>query len=99
MAGETAQRAVVTGTAGRVEIDRCFWRPEGGTVFYPDGRCERIELSVRGHGMVYEAEEVMRCVRAGLTESPLIPHEFTLAVMGTLDSARQQIGVAYPPWQ
>jgi predicted dehydrogenase len=98
MAGETAQRAVVTGTAGRVEIDRCFWCPEGGTVFYPDGRCERIDLAVRGHGMVYEAEEVMRCLRSGLTESPLIPHEFTLAVMATLDNARQQIGVAYPPW-
>jgi predicted dehydrogenase len=96
MTGQTAQRAVITGTAGRIEIDRYFWRPEGATVVGADGRAERIEEPTRGHGMVYEAEEVMRCLRAGHTESPLIPHEATLAVMATLDTALRQVGVTYP---
>lgn len=96
MTGDTAQRAVITGTTGRIEIDRYFWRPEGCTVVSSEGEVERIDLPLRGHGMVYEAEQVMRCLRAGRTESPLIPHETTLAVMATLDAARSQIGVRYP---
>jgi len=43
----------------------------------------------------YEAEEVMRCLREGLLESPVVPHSATLAVMRTLDEARAQIGVTY----
>ncbi len=35
----------------------------------------------------------MRCLRAGLLESPLIPHAET--VMATLDEIRAQIGVTY----
>ena len=50
-------------------------------------------MPLRGNGMGYEAEEVMRCLRAGLTESPLVPLDDTLAVMGTLDAVRDQIGV------
>jgi predicted dehydrogenase len=96
MTGETAQRAVITGSAGRIEIDRHFWKPEGCTVVGSDGRTERIELPLRGHGMVYEAEEVMRCLRAGLIESPLMSHETSLAVMATLDTTLRQIGVSYP---
>jgi hypothetical protein len=45
--------------------------------------------------MGYEAEEVMRCLREGRTESDLIPLDTTLAVMSTLDTALQQIGVRY----
>jgi predicted dehydrogenase len=96
MVGDTGQRAVVTGTAGRIEIDRYFWKPTGCTLHRSNGASERIELPVRGHGMVYEAEEVMRCLRAGLIESPLIPHEATLGVMATLDTALRQVGVTYP---
>jgi len=38
---------------------------------------------------------VQRCVDAGLLESPLIPHDTTLEVMGLLDEVRAQIGVTY----
>jgi hypothetical protein len=44
----------------------------------------------------HEASEVMRAVRAGETESPLVPLEGTLAVMRTLDAVRERIGVRYP---
>lgn len=60
------------------------------------GPVERVDPPTRGHGMVYEAEEVMRCLRAGLVESPVIPHEATLAVMATLDTALRQVGVTGP---
>jgi hypothetical protein len=37
----------------------------------------------------------MRCLRAGETESPLVPLDGTLAVMRTLDAVRERIGVRY----
>ncbi len=92
--GETGQRATITGTLGRVEIPRHFYRPEAYTVVRGDD-AEETQVPLRGGGMVYEAEEVMRCLRAGLLESPLIPHSATLEVMQTLDRARDQLGVVY----
>jgi predicted dehydrogenase len=92
--GGTPHRATVVGTAGRIEVARQFWHPQRATVIRPGGT-EDIYLPVTGNGMGYEAEEVHRCLRAGLTESPLIPLAQTLAVMRTLDMIRAQIGVAY----
>jgi predicted dehydrogenase len=53
-------------------------------------------VPVRGNGMGYEAEEVMRCLRAGLTESPLVSWSDTVEVMRVLDAIRAQIRVVYP---
>ena len=38
-----------------------------------------------GRGYTFQAQEVMRCLRAGETESPLVPWADTLATMRTLD--------------
>jgi len=93
--GETGQRATITGTEGRIEVPRLFFRPDGYTLVSGD-EVQEVDVPVRGNGMGYEAEEVMRCLREGLLESDLIPHSETLAVMRTLDQARAQIGVTYP---
>ena len=39
---------------------------------------------------------MQRCLAAGLTESPLVPHEQTLTVMRHMDEIRAQLGVRYP---
>lgn len=44
------------------------------------------------NGFIYEAEEVMRCVQAGLLESPTVPHELTIRcakVFDMLNAARE----------
>ena len=92
--GETGQRATITGTLGRIELPRHFYRPDRFTLIR-DTEVTEVDLPLRGHGMVYEAEEVMRCIRDGLIESPLITHAATIEVMTTLDAIRAQIGVAY----
>jgi predicted dehydrogenase len=92
--GETGQRATITGTLGRVELPRHFYKPDAYTVVRGDD-VQETQIQMRGHGMVYEAEEVMRCIRQGELESPLMPHATTLEVMGILDEARSQIGVVY----
>jgi predicted dehydrogenase len=94
--GEDGQRATITGTRGRIEVPRLFFRPEWFTLVRSGAEPEEIAVPVRGNGMGYEAEEVMACLRAGRTESELIPLDDTLSVMRTLDTVRAQIGVAYP---
>ena len=48
-----------------------------------------------GRGYGNEIAEVGRCLRAGLRESPWVPHEQTLTLMRQLDAVRAQIGVRY----
>jgi predicted dehydrogenase len=95
MVGATGQRATITGTHGRIEVPAPFFRPDGYTVVQGE-RVDAVDVPIRGNGMGYEAEEVMQCLRERRTESDLIPHAETLAVMRTLDEARAQIGVVYP---
>ena len=53
-------------------------------------------LAGQGHGYGSEIAEVERCLRAGLLESPLVPHADTIAVLELLDRARADLGVRYP---
>jgi predicted dehydrogenase len=50
----------------------------------------------RGHGYQFEAAEVMRCLRAGLLESPLMPLDETLAILETTDTLRSSWSLSYP---
>ena len=43
----------------------------------------------RGQGYQFEAAEAMRCRRAGLLESPLLPLDETLAILETTDRLRR----------
>jgi predicted dehydrogenase len=47
-------------------------------------------------GYHWEAEEVMRCLDLGLTESPVVPLSFSRDLMGTLDRIRKEAGIVYP---
>ncbi|MFF9864165.1 Gfo/Idh/MocA family protein [Streptomyces sp. NPDC013953] len=93
---DTPLTASVSGTAGRVEFPRGFFNPEG-FVLHRAGRGPE-EFTVPGprDSFQHEAAEVMRCLRAGRTESPVVPLDGTLAVMRTLDAVRDRIGVRYP---
>ncbi|MFE2375962.1 Gfo/Idh/MocA family protein [Streptomyces sp. NPDC059398] len=96
---DTPRTAAVTGTGGRIEVPRGFFAPER-FVLHRDGRePEEFTAGQYGsglHGMQDEAAEVMRALRAGETESPLVPLDGTLAVMRTLDAVRERTGVRYP---
>jgi len=48
-----------------------------------------------GTGLFFEAQHVMECLDAGLTESPLLPLSFTLQQMKLLDKIREMAGVHY----
>ncbi|QQS01111.1 MAG: Gfo/Idh/MocA family oxidoreductase [Austwickia sp.] len=88
-------RASVIGRTGWVEIEEPFWRSPGWAVLHVDGAPDRrIEAPSRGYA--HQAEEVERCLRAGLLESPLVPHAGTIGVLEIIDAARSELGVRYP---
>ena len=60
------------------------------------GAVERIDTPMEGNGLHYQAEEVHRCLRAGLLESAVMPLADSLAIAHTLDRAHEQIGLRYP---
>ncbi len=104
-AAATPMRAWVAGSEGRIEIDRPWYQASSFTLTRPDGSTERFESPAgvvvetplgRAKGMRFEAAEVGRCLRLGLTESPVLPLDETVSIMGTLDEVRDQIGLAYP---
>lgn len=56
------------------------------------GEADAIQAPYRGNGFCHEAEEVGRCLRAGMTESDVIPLDDSVAVMRTLDRIRGEWG-------
>ncbi|MGW7258916.1 Gfo/Idh/MocA family protein [Streptomyces sp. NPDC054834] len=97
--GGTSVSASVTGSQGRIDIPHGFFHPDR-FVLHRDGRDPEEFAADPADGprssLRHEAKEVMRALRAGETESPLVPLEGTLAVMRTLDAVRERIGVRYP---
>ncbi|MEV8065341.1 Gfo/Idh/MocA family oxidoreductase [Streptomyces sp. NPDC085995] len=97
--GGTATVASVTGSEGRIDVPSGFFHPDR-FVLHRDGREPEEFAADPADGprtsMRHEALEVMRALRAGATESPLVPLDGTLAVMRTLDAIRERIGVRYP---
>ena len=99
LTGGTATTASVTGSRGRIDIPDGFFHPDR-FVLHRDGRDPEEFTADPADGprnsLKHEAREVMRALRAGETESPLVPLEGTLAVMRTLDAIRDRVGVRYP---
>lgn len=47
-------------------------------------------------GYHWEAEEVMKCLDAGLTESSVVPLSFSHVLIRTMDRIREAAGIVYP---
>jgi len=92
----TVQKATVLGTDGRLEIHSPWWKPSVLTVYRNGQEPERHEMPYEGGGFQFEAMHVAECLRAGRTESEIVPLDDTLAVMRTLDTLRGRIGLKFP---
>jgi len=89
--------AAILGTRGWITFDPAAHRPSGMTLVSGE-RYERFDDPLVGRGTGYgpEIEEVARCLRAGLLESPVVPQADTVAILELLDTARATLGVTYP---
>jgi dihydrodiol dehydrogenase / D-xylose 1-dehydrogenase (NADP) len=88
---QTPQEARIHGTAGSIHIPG-FWHATTATlqVYGQDP----VQV-VRPAGYHYEAAEAMSCLRAGVTESSLMPLDESIAIARTLDRVRAYVGLAY----
>ncbi len=99
MSALTPTRAMICGSAARIEIDTPFYAP---TTIRLVGADEYILDEVEAdpfelhRGLRHEAAEVALRVHAGETESPLMPLAETVALMEAMDEIRSQVGVTYP---
>ncbi|WP_457101112.1 Gfo/Idh/MocA family protein [Microbacterium sp. P5_E9] len=89
--------AHVIGTDARIDIDRVWYSATSFRVTRPDGTVVEDYISqIDGRGMQYQALAAERILAEGRTDSDILPIDETVAIMGTLDEIRAQIGVRYP---
>ena len=91
----TPHEAHILGTDGSIKLHAPWWKPAKLTI-NAGGKSEDITIPYESVGMNYEAEEVGNCLRAGQTESDVIPLDETLSILKTMDELRRQWGLKYP---
>jgi predicted dehydrogenase len=79
-------RAAIVGTEARIEIDGDFYSPTSFTLITRSGERTRYDEPHRGRGLWHQADEVARCLREGLLESPLMPLDESISIMQTMDT-------------
>ncbi len=93
---ETPHETTIMGTEGMIRVHPQWWRAKTLTLSRSGRADEVIDLPYQGNGYQFEAIEAMRCLRAGLNESLVMPLDETLGIMRTLDAVRAQWGLTYP---
>ncbi len=87
--------AFIFGTEGYIKVDEVFAVPTKVTLFIGNKEVEVLEEPIN-HALAFEAAEVMRCIRAGLKESPAMPLDESIQIMETMDRIRKPWGLIYP---
>lgn len=87
--------AYILGTEGYIKVHDVFAVPTKASLFINKKEVDVIEEPIIGNALNYEAEEVMRCMKEGLTESPLMPLDESIEIMEIMDSIRKPWGLVY----
>jgi len=92
---QTPTEMTISGSLGRIRLPSRFYKPDHLIVEAMDGTRRVVAAPYLGNGYAHEAIEAMRCIRAGLLESPIMPQAESVALMHNLDTMRGQIGLVY----
>lgn len=87
--------ARIAGTRGIIELPSMMHHPQHLDLVTGDS-ISRIEAPFDGNGLRFQAAEVHRCLRAGETESLVMPLAESRRLARIMDGARAQIGLRYP---
>ena len=85
----------IYGSKGHIRIHPSYWGASDATLV-TEGQELTVSKLLTGGGFEFETAEAMRCIRAGLLESPGMTHATTLATMELMDKIRGEIGLKYP---
>jgi len=94
MTGPSPRTASIATDVGRFDLADSFHHPTTAT-WVSGEHTETLHEPMLGGGLAHEAIEVMRCLRNGETESPLVPLDESVALMGLMDRLRSDLGVRY----
>ena len=90
------RQGIINGTEGYIRVDNVNC-PELIEIYRNYELVERIAKPAdMVTGYEYQVMESKRCIDAGLSESPLMPHAETISIMQQMDSLRHEWGVVYP---
>lgn len=87
--------ARIFGASGWIDVRPRFHHPDGFVLHRAGREPETFSLPALGGGYSHELIEVTEGVRAGRTESAVMPLDDTVAVMAVLEEAGRQLGVAW----
>jgi predicted dehydrogenase len=90
----SANRACVTGTEARIEIDGVFYAPSSFSLIGRNGDEERFDFPRRGRGLYYQAQEVARCLGEGRVESDVMALDESIEIMATMDRVLDHLNAA-----
>lgn len=91
---DSTSEAQVFGTKGSLRLPQ-FWHTQTFTLKNEAGE-QRFDLPYAASGFQFQAMEVMDCLSRGLSESPRMPLDESLAIMAQMDQMRAQGGLRYP---
>ncbi len=93
--------AWIYGTKGYITVPH-FWKPTqifvtvGNETVSVERKVAQKIAGVEDEGYQYEIAHVNQCMREGMTESPVLKWEDTMAVLKQCDSLRADWGIVYP---
>jgi predicted dehydrogenase len=86
LSAKSPTRGAIVGTDARIELDGEFYAPTSFTLISRTGEETHFEAPHEGRGLWHQAEEVARCLREGLLESPLMPLDESISIVQTMDA-------------
>jgi predicted dehydrogenase len=93
--GDTPGRATVVGTKGRITLEPRFHHTTRIVLERSGHDPEPVPNELQGRGYTHQMAHVAQCLADGLTESPAMPLDDTLTVMGVLDDALELLGAPH----
>ena len=93
---ETKTEAFIYGDKGTIHIHSRWHEPSWFSLIKNGGRPQNFHFDYISNGYHYEAEEVVKCLAEGKTESDLLPLSFSIDLIEVLDEIREKAGIRYP---
>ena len=88
---------MIVGSEGTIVIDHDWHKPQTFKLLLPGKDPQHFDYTLsEGLGYQFEAIEVMRCLREGLTESPMMTLDETVSIVRTMEQLLRDWGITYP---
>jgi predicted dehydrogenase len=88
--------AEIHGEKGKIVLENRWFCPGNIKIIRNNGDEMPVTFQFKGNGYNYEADEVVKAIQSGKTQSSLMSFGFSLDLIDTLDAIRKECGIVYP---